>query len=134
LQQRIDAAQKLTATNSGLHLNIAVNYGGRWDIVQAARELASQTVAGHLQAEEINEDLFARHLSLAKLPEPDLFIRTGGERRISNYLLWQMAYTELYFSNILWPEFSPEVLDEAIDWFHGRQRRFGRTAEQIEQS
>ena len=134
LQATMAAAQKLTAGNGGLSLNIAVNYGGRWDIVQAARELALQAVAGRLQAEEINEALLCRYLSLAKLPEPDLFIRTGGERRVSNYLLWQIAYTELYFSDLLWPEFSPQALDEAILWFQGRQRRFGRTAEQIEQA
>ncbi len=115
-----------------LLLNIALNYGGRWDIAEAARQLAGQVAAGKLQADDIDEDRLAGAMSLADLPEPDLFIRTGGEQRISNFLLWQLAYTELYFTDVLWPDFNEHTLHEALNWFAGRQRRFGHTGEQVE--
>ena len=133
LQQRIRDAEALTADNQALQLNIAANYGGRWDIVQACREVVTQVQAGTLTVDAIDEGEFARHLCLAELPEPDLFIRTGGEQRISNFLLWQLAYTEFYFTNKLWPSFSEAEFAKALDSFKGRQRRFGRTGDQVEQ-
>lgn len=134
LQQRITDAEALTADNSTLHLNIAANYGGRWDIAQAVRNLAKQVRLGEIAADDISEEMIGKQLSLAELPEPDLFIRTGGEQRISNFLLWQLAYTELYFTDLLWPSFDAEALQQAIDSYSGRQRRFGRTGEQVEES
>lgn len=131
LQQQITKAQELTRNNTGLTLNIAANYGGRWDITQSVRQLAKQVASGELEADAISEDMINTHLSTASLPEPDLFIRTGGEQRVSNFLLWQMAYTEFYFTDVLWPEFSSDELDKAIDSFTHRERRFGRTSEQL---
>ncbi|HEY1991877.1 MAG TPA: polyprenyl diphosphate synthase [Gammaproteobacteria bacterium] len=128
LQAGMAEAEALTATNSRMLLNIAVGYGGRWDILDAARRLAA---AGQLQ--DIDEGGFAAALSLDGSPDPDLFIRTGGERRISNFLLWNLAYTELYFTDALWPDFGKPQLDEAIAWFQARQRRFGRTGDQLEE-
>lgn len=127
LRRDMERAAEITSANDGLHLCIAVNYGGRWDIVQAAR----RAIADGLDPEELDEEAFARLVSLADLPPPDLFIRTGGERRISNFLLWQLAYTELYFTDCLWPDFDTAAFDEAIDWYATRQRRFGRTGEQV---
>jgi undecaprenyl diphosphate synthase len=132
LQQRISAAEQLTADNTALTLIIAANYGGRWDITQATRVLAEQAVRGEIAADAITPELIESHLSLAGLPEPDLFIRTGGEQRISNFLLWQLAYTELYFTPLLWPEFDDKAFTVALEFFAGRQRRFGRTGEQVE--
>ena len=134
LQQRIADAEALTAGNTTLSLNIAANYGGRWDIAQAARSLAARVERGEMRSEEIDEELLRSQLSLADLPEPDLFIRTGGEQRISNFLLWQLAYTELYFTDLLWPAFDGAALQQALDSFAGRQRRFGRTGEQVEEA
>ena len=128
----MDESDQRTRDNSGMQLAIAVNYGGRWDIVEAARRLAEQVRAGELSPAEIDSETFAEGLSLADLPEPDLFIRTGGEQRISNYLLWQLAYTELYFTELLWPDFDAQTLDNALAWYAGRQRRFGQTGEQVE--
>lgn len=133
LRDVMDEAEQVTAHNSDLVLVIAANYGGRWDIVQAAKKLAVQVAANKLAPEEIDVDRFASELSIADLPEPDLFIRSGGEQRISNYLLWQLAYTELYFTDLLWPDFDAAALDEAIRSFSGRQRRFGQTGDQVEQ-
>lgn len=132
LQESIAASEDLTRENNRLDLVIAANYGGRWDILQAARALAAKTEHGELHAEDIDAQLFESHLALARLPEPDLFIRTGGERRISNFLLWQLAYTELYFTPVLWPDFDEAVLDEALTDYASRQRRFGYTGEQVE--
>lgn len=134
LQERIRKAEELTRENTVLSLNIAANYGGRWDITQACRRLAEEVAAGRLQSESITEEAVRRHLSLSDLPEPDLFIRTGGEQRISNFLLWQLAYTELYFTELLWPAFDDKAFAEAVDSFASRQRRFGRTGEQVEQT
>jgi undecaprenyl diphosphate synthase len=131
LQQQIIEAQKLTAGNTGLTLNIAANYGGRWDITQSVRQLAQQVKNGELEPEAITEQLINDRLSTAGLPEPDLFIRTGGEQRVSNFLLWQMAYTEFYFTDTLWPEFDASQLKQAIQSFSKRERRFGRTSEQL---
>ncbi|HSN19012.1 MAG TPA: polyprenyl diphosphate synthase [Gammaproteobacteria bacterium] len=126
LQAGMAEAEALTAANPRMLLNIAVGYGGRWDILDAARRLAA---AGRLQ--DIDEAGFAAAMSLGGVPDPDLFIRTGGERRISNFLLWNLAYTELYFTDLLWPDFGKPQLDEAIAWFQARQRRFGKTGEQV---
>lgn len=134
LRAQMDAAVAKTADNQGMQLVIAVNYGGRWDVAQAARKLAEKVAAGELAPAQIDEAMVGEQICLGELPEPDLFIRTGGELRISNFLLWQLAYTELYFTDALWPEFGTELLDEAIADFNRRQRRFGRTGEQVEQA
>jgi undecaprenyl diphosphate synthase len=134
LQDSITAAATLTNNNSGLHLRVAANYGGRWDITNAFKTIAGKISRGELELNDVDEAMIQQALTLSDLPEPDLFIRTGGEQRISNYLLWQMAYTEMYFSDTYWPDFSPECLAEACSWFETRQRRFGRTSEQLKQS
>ena len=132
LTRRVREAEALTANNQRLRLTVAVNYGGRWDIAQAASELARLACAGQLDPSDITPERLAQHLCMADLPEPDLFIRTGGEQRISNFLLWQLAYTELYFTATLWPDFGREEFDKAIQSYAGRQRRFGRTGDQVE--
>ena len=134
LQERIKNAEELTKENTGLTVVVAANYGGRWDVTQAARELAQQVQDGKLSVSEITPERMANCISLNELPEPDLFIRTGGEKRISNFLLWQLAYTELYFTDILWPDFNKKSLGEAIDSFASRQRRFGKTGKQVEEA
>ena len=126
LQKRMQDAEARTAGNSRMTLVLAVGFGGRWDIVQAMRSIAAKARAGDLDAADIDESVVARHLSLAGLPEPDLLIRTGGERRVSNFLLWDFAYSEIFFSNALWPDFGDEDLTAAFDFFAGRERRFGR--------
>ncbi len=131
LQKAIQEAEVLTQHNDRLSLNIAANYGGRWDMTEAARTLCEQVAAGTLRPEEVNEQHLQQQVALHDLPEPDLFIRTGGEQRISNFLLWQMAYCELYFSDLYWPEFDRSALELAIDSFEGRQRRFGKIGEQV---
>ncbi|MBK1720925.1 isoprenyl transferase [Thiocystis violacea] len=132
LQHRIAEAEALTADNNRLNLQVAANYGGRWDIVQAARRMLADVQAGRLQPEAIDEQVFAEHLSFPDLPEPDLFIRTGGEQRLSNFVLWQSAYAELYFTDTLWPAFNESAYGLALDDYARRQRRFGRTGEQVE--
>ena len=134
LQALMDSSEEQTRNNTGLTLSIAVNYGGRWDIAAAARQLAAQAVSGEIQVEDIDAEMLHRATCMSDLPEPDLFIRTGGEKRISNFLLWQLAYTELYFTEQLWPDFDATSLDEALACFAGRQRRFGQTGDQVEQS
>ncbi|MEX0729996.1 MAG: polyprenyl diphosphate synthase [Aquisalimonadaceae bacterium] len=134
LRQQIARVEALTAENSGLTLVIAASYGGQWDIAGAARRLAEAVCAGTLDPDQINEERLAGEMSLADLPPPDLLIRTGGERRISNFLLWQIAYAELYFTDTLWPEFGEAELRVALDWFAGRERRFGQTPEQVERA
>jgi len=133
LQRSIDQAERATAGNDGLKLVICANYGGRWDITQAARALAEAAAAGRLDPRRIDEAAVAERLALARFPEPDLFIRTGGEKRISNFLLWQLAYTELYFTDTLWPDFDVVAFDAALADYARRQRRFGRTGEQVAQ-
>ncbi|HEY5263756.1 MAG TPA: polyprenyl diphosphate synthase [Steroidobacteraceae bacterium] len=131
LSQRMLAAEALTAANPGLSLMVAMAYGGRWDISQACRSLAMDVAAGKLKAVDIDEDRIAARLALGGIPDPDLLIRTGGEQRISNFLLWNLAYTELYFSDVLWPEFSTEHLQSAFEYFTQRERRFGKTSAQL---
>ena len=131
LQARMAASEELTAANSGLQLQIAVSYGGRWDIVQAARKLAAEVASGALRAEDIDEERFARALALGDVPDPDLFIRTGGDFRISNFLLWNLAYTEIFVSDVLWPDFDLSQFEAALTAFGARERRFGLTAEQL---
>jgi undecaprenyl diphosphate synthase len=132
LQTRIAAAEERTGANPGLCLQIAMSYGGRWDIVQAAQKLAKESASGALRPQDINEERFAAHLQLAGLPDAELLIRTGGEQRISNFLLWNAAYAELFFTDRLWPEFDVKDLDAAFAYFASRQRRFGLTGEQVE--
>ncbi|HKJ95070.1 MAG TPA: polyprenyl diphosphate synthase [Gammaproteobacteria bacterium] len=133
LKERMATSEALTADNTGLQLVIAAGYGGRWDIAGAARRLAAEAVAGKRTVESIDERAIGDAVCLADLPEPDLFIRTGGEVRISNFLIWQLAYTELYFTNTLWPEFDADAANAALRWFAERERRFGRTSEQVAQ-
>jgi undecaprenyl diphosphate synthase len=132
LRAEIVQAEAETASNSGLKLNIAVNYGGRWDIIQAVQGLARDVVSGGLSPGDISAELLSSKLSTAGMREPDLFIRTGGETRVSNFLLWQLAYTELVFSEVLWPDFDQACLDAALAEYAGRQRRYGRITEQID--
>ena len=124
----------LTENNTGLQLNIAVNYGGRWDVAQACKSIVEQIQLGKLEVSDINAELVNEFIALTDLPEPDLFIRTGGEMRISNFLIWQLAYTELYFTDALWPDFKSAEFKAAINWYVGRQRRFGKTGEQVNES
>ena len=131
LQRQIAEAERRTADNGGLLLQIAANYGGRWDITRAARRLAEQVRAGELDPAEIDEARFAAATSFSDIPDPDLFIRTGGELRISNFLLWHCAYSELYFTPVLWPDFDKAAFAEALAEFARRERRFGQTSEQI---
>lgn len=128
LIELIANAQRLTAGNSGLTLTVAANYGGRWDIMQAVNRLRTEHGSGR---EPWTETQLQAYLALSDLPEPDLFIRTGGEQRVSNFLLWQLAYTEFYFTDTLWPDFDAQALDQAIASYHQRERRFGRTSEQL---
>jgi undecaprenyl diphosphate synthase len=134
LQSRIAAAEEQTKANPGLKLQVAVSYGGRWDIIKAAQELARKCSDGSLRPEDITEASFGQLLELAGLPDPDLFIRTGGERRISNFLLWNLAYTELYFCDPLWPDFDVSQFEAALEYFAGRERRFGLTGQQLERT
>ena len=132
LRRLIAQSEQRTAHNSRLHLTICANYGGRWDIAQAAERAANEQLASGAQSVHIDQSAIAQRLALSFAPEPDLLIRTGGERRISNFLLWQLAYAELYFSDVLWPDFNSAELESALRWYAGRQRRFGMTGEQIE--
>jgi undecaprenyl diphosphate synthase len=131
LQTRIAAAEERTRANAGLQLQIAMSYGGRWDIIHAAQAVARECASGAVRPEDITEDSFAAHLGLAGLPQADLLVRTGGEQRISNFLLWDLAYAELYFSTRLWPDFGIADLEDALAFFASRERRFGLTAEQL---
>lgn len=131
LCQQIELSQQHTAQNTGLILVLAVNYSGRWDITNAARRVGEAVATGVLTVSQINAMSFAKYLCLSDLPEPDLFIRTSGEQRISNFMLWQFAYTELYFTNTLWPDFSADEFDKALEFFASRERRFGLTSQQL---
>ena len=134
LQRKIAEAEDLTRGNAGLHLVVAANYGGRWDLARAARRVAERVASGEIAPDQVDEAMLQRHLCLAELPEPDLFIRTGGEQRVSNFLLWQLAYTELYFTDTLWPDFDHAEFERALASYASRQRRFGRTGEQVLES
>jgi undecaprenyl diphosphate synthase len=131
LQDEIKLSETKTAGNQGMTLNIAANYGGHWDLVNAARQLAVRVRDGDISAEQIDDDQFGSGLALAGMPDPDLFIRTGGERRISNFLLWQLAYAEFYFCDCLWPDFDAIEMQAALDDYGRRQRRFGKTGDQV---
>jgi undecaprenyl diphosphate synthase len=128
LQQKINDTKEKTRHNTGIHLSVALNYGGRDEIVRAVRKI----IQGDASPGSITEESFARSLDTAFMPDPDLLVRTGGEWRTSNFLVWQLAYTEIYFTDILWPDFDDKALDDAIAWFGKRQRRFGMTPEQVE--
>jgi len=131
LQRQIVAAEERTRQNQGLCLQIAMSYGGRWDIIQAAQKLAKESASGALRPQDIDEARFGASLQLAGLPDAELLIRTGGEQRISNFLLWNAAYAELFFTDCLWPDFDARELDAAFTFFAGRQRRFGLTGDQV---
>ena len=132
LIDKITAAEKQTRGNTGLRLMVAVAYGGRWDIVQAVREVAGAVETGEMTAAQIDEAAIASRLQLGDLPDPDLLIRTGGEQRVSNFLLWNLAYAELWFCDTLWPDFGEKQFDAALEYFARRQRRYGHTGEQVE--
>ena len=132
LTASLNHAEQSTKDNTRLILNVALNYGGRWDIASAAKNLMKDIQSSTISVNDIDEVLFSEYMSLSDQPAIDLFIRTGGEHRISNFLLWQCAYSELYFTDVLWPDFNDDELIRAIDWFGSRQRRFGRTGEQVE--
>ena len=129
IQERVAAAMKKTEMNTGLNLTIAANYGGRWDILQAVKSCLAEHP--NLTPDSVSEELLAPYFSMSYAPEPDLFIRTGGEQRISNFLLWQLAYTELYFTDVLWPDFDKDALQVSFAWYRDRERRFGRTSAQV---
>ncbi len=131
LQKNIKKSEELTAENTGMVLSIAANYGGRWDITHAAKQLADKVQQGKLAPEDISEELLHQHTCLANLPPLDLLIRTGGDYRISNFLLWQAAYAELYFTETLWPDFNEQAFEQAMATFTQRERRFGKTGEQV---
>lgn len=134
ISERMHAAELLTANNTRLHFTVALNYGGHWDIAQAAQSLSSEVASGVRTSTSIDADAISERISTASLPAPDLFIRTGGEHRLSNFLLWQLAYTELFFTDTLWPDFDGKAFDDALADFARRQRRFGKTGEQVEAS
>lgn len=134
LRDLMQFAEQKTSKFDSMTLSIAVSYGGMWDMAQAARSIAEDALAGKLQTDQINVDLFDKYVSLNDLPAVDLLIRTGGDYRLSNFLLWQAAYAELYFTETLWPEFTIKELDYAFRVFSGRERRFGKTSEQIQQA
>ena len=127
----MDRTAEMTRNNTGMTLALAVNYGGRTEIAKATRRIAEKVSRGELRPEEIDESIFDQHLDTAGMPDPDLLIRTGGESRISNFMLWQLAYTEFYFTDALWPDFDENALEEALTWFGTRVRRFGKTDEQV---
>jgi len=131
LQALINQAQANTAHNDRLHLTIAANYGGRWDILQATKKMLKANPEMASEPDLIQEIALSEHLSMAWAPEPDLFIRTGGEQRISNFMIWQLAYTELFFTDCYWPDFGADELKQAFEWYRNRERRFGRTSAQL---
>jgi len=132
LRKRMADAEARTAANSRMTLVLAVAYGGQWDMVQAMRRIGQKIRSGDLDPSDIDEALVDRHRALAGLPSPDLLIRTGGEQRVSNFMLWDLAYTELFFTDTLWPDFGEEQITQALDFFSQRQRRFGQTGKQLE--
>jgi undecaprenyl diphosphate synthase len=131
LRDKIAASEALTESNTALTLTVAANYGGRWDLLQAMNKAQQERVSANREVSEFSEDLLTPYLSMAYAPEPDLFIRTGGEQRLSNFLIWQLAYTEFYFTPELWPDFGRSSLIRAVDSYGKRERRFGRTSDQL---
>ncbi|MGB5719525.1 MAG: polyprenyl diphosphate synthase, partial [Woeseiaceae bacterium] len=131
LVRKIEAAEEKTRANTGLLLNVAVAYGGRWDILNATKQLAAEVAKGELAIDDIDEAKLSAKLQIADCAEPDLLIRTGGEQRISNFLLWNLAYAELWFTDVLWPDFDEQAFSEALQYFAGKQRRFGHTGDQV---
>lgn len=131
LVKKFTAAEEKTAGNTGLLLNVAVAYGGRWDILDATKRLAAKVERGEIRVDDIDEAALASEMQLADCPEPDLLIRTGGEQRISNFLLWNLAYAELWFTDVLWPDFGEAEFADAMQFFAKKQRRFGHTGEQV---
>lgn len=131
VKRKIDTAITNTQNCTGMTLTLALSYGSRWEIVDAAKKIAEEVKQGSLNPQDITDKVFASHLNTAKMPDPELLIRTSGELRLSNFLLWQLAYTELYFTKVLWPDFSKEELYKAIISFQNRERRFGKTTEQL---
>jgi undecaprenyl diphosphate synthase len=134
LRKKIAAAEAKTAGNTGLSLQIAIAYGGRWDIARAARRLAGKVARAEMPVQDVNEETLAAEMQLAGMPDPDLLIRTGGEQRISNFLLWNVAYSELWFTDVLWPDFDKAEFDRALATYAGKQRRYGHTGEQVEEA
>lgn len=130
-QKELQEAIDITKNNTGLHLVLALSYSGRWEILEAVRKITSEVEKGNLQADSITDEVFAQYLNTKNIPDPELLIRTSGEMRISNFLLWQIAYSELYISDILWPDFRREHLYEAITTYQKRERRFGKISEQV---
>ncbi len=131
IEEMITRAEEATQVNTALKLTIALNYGGRWDMLQAVQRIGIATASGELDCVDVDEELISSYLSTANQPDPDLFIRTGGELRISNFLLWQLAYTELFFTDALWPDFDEKIFLAALEAYRVRQRRFGQTREQV---
>jgi len=131
LVSQIEESEDKTLNNNVMILNVAANYGGQWDILQAVQKLAVKVENGELKSTQITSEVISAELSLAGSADPDLFIRTGGEKRISNFLLWQIAYAEMFFTDVLWPDFSTEIMQQSLDTFASRQRRFGKTSEQV---
>ena len=134
VRQKLHETEEHTAANTAMTMVIALSYSSRWEITEATRQIANEVKAGTLNPADINEDTITKHMATAFMPDPDLLIRTGGEERISNYLLWQIAYSELYFCDTFWPDFSEEELQRAIANYQQRQRRFGKTGAQIEEA
>jgi len=132
LKNKIAQSEQKTANNTGLHLTVAIAFGGRWDIIEASKALARRVLDGSLQVDAIDDAAFAAELQMSDMPDPDLLIRTGGEQRISNFLLWNLAYAELWFTDVLWPEFDEAIFDKALSFYAGKQRRFGHTGDQVE--
>jgi undecaprenyl diphosphate synthase len=132
LQKQISESEQLTANNQAMTLNVAANYGGQWDILNAVKSLAKKLASNDLGLDQVDRSELESGLSLSDSPDPDLFIRTGGEQRISNFMLWQLAYAELYFTEVLWPDFSEQEMQHALDTYAQRQRRYGKTAEQLD--
>ncbi|MBV6643851.1 MAG: isoprenyl transferase [Cyclobacteriaceae bacterium] len=130
-QENLQTAIQKTESNSGLNLILALNYSGKWDILEATKKISNEVCEGKLNTEDVNEEVFNAHLTTSNIPDPELLIRTSGEMRISNFLLWQTAYSELYFTDVLWPDFRREHLVEAISAYQKRERRFGKTSEQV---
>lgn len=131
LQTVMHQAETYTVANHALTLNLAINYGGRWDILQATQQCCLDSQQGHIDPNQLDEEMFSNYLSTGSLPDPDLLIRTSGESRISNFLLWQLAYTEIYFTEIYWPDFTPQEFEKSLQSFTTRERRYGKTSQQV---